>query len=327
MKKSFIAITALILVFIIVVAVVSCNTCNSCNTGTETESETKLSGSATGNQDRGNYTEIGKAKITVDSVNVRRAASGTSEIVAGLYKDDIIDIISTENGWAKIYYVGKHYEGFGYVSTSCIADYPGETESESDKETSGESNKESSNSSTSYDETDSSGNIVFQKVNDTVTVTADSLLNVRKSPDTDAEVVGTIKKGDKYVRVGISESWSKIVYNNAEYYVVSKYVMHTPVAGETVRKATVVPSSLSIRSEIDFQDSSNILGYTYEDSTVTVIFHDENKFNGWARVYYVDKDGVAVEGWSNAKYLKFTTSSTELETESETKGNSDGAVG
>ncbi len=318
MKKSFIAIIALILVVIIVIAVVSCNTCNSCNSEPETESETKLSGSATGNQDKGDYTAIGQGKITVDSVNVRKEASGNANIVAGLYKDDIIDIISEEDGWAKIYYVGKHYTGFGYVSTSCFTDYTAESESESSNETNkgtgteSQTESETKKEATSYDETDSSGNIIFREVKDTVVVTAD-LLYVRKAPSTNAEIAGTITKNDKYDRIGISEYWSKIVYNNAEYYVASECVIHTADVDEEVREATVNAASLTVRAGIDYT-SAEAVGYLEQGNKVTVIFHDANKFNGWARVYYV-KDGEAIEGWLNAKYISIPTTETESSTQ------------
>ncbi len=65
-----------------------------------------------------------------------------------------------------------------------------------------------------------------------------------------------------------------------------------------------------------FFSFAEAVGYLEQGNKVTVIFHDANKFNGWARVYYV-KDGEAIEGWLNAKYLKFSSPSTESESESE----------
>lgn len=319
MKKSFIAIIALVLVVIIIVSVVSCSTCGGCSTPKETETE--LRGSATGNQDIGNYTAIARGKISIDKVNVRKAAGTDSDIVAGLYKGDIIDIISTENGWAKIYYVGEYYQGFGYVSTTCftyLTDDETESKKENETDTKKETEKETSKETSAPiygDETDASGNIVFRTVNDYVVVTSGTtLLNVRSTPDSssDTNIVGKAENGKTYKRVGISEFWSKIVFDNAEYYVSNKYIIHKPATDETVTKASVITDSLNIRSSLDY-NADNQIGQVSKDEDLTVIFYDKNAFNGWARVYY--KNGsTEVEGWVNAKYISIGASS-ETETQ------------
>ncbi len=51
-------------------------------------------------------------------VNVRQAASADSNRLGGLYKGDAVDVISVENGWAKINYNGAT----AYVTSGVLSD-------------------------------------------------------------------------------------------------------------------------------------------------------------------------------------------------------------
>ncbi len=63
----------------------------------------------------------------------------------------------------------------------------------------------------------------FQKVNETVYITG-SGVNVRTQPSVSSQIAATLNQGAALERTGFSESWSRVIYENKECYVSSKYL-------------------------------------------------------------------------------------------------------
>lgn len=76
----------------------------------------------------------------------------------------------------------------------------------------------------------------FTAVDETVYVNVDKL-NVRKTPNTSSEKVAIITKGTELKRVGVSDNWSKVIYENKEVYVASEYVSKEKPVVETTAAA------------------------------------------------------------------------------------------
>lgn len=63
----------------------------------------------------------------------------------------------------------------------------------------------------------------FQKVNETVYITG-SGVNVRTQPSVSSQIAATLNQGAALERTGYSENWSRVIYENKECYVSSKYL-------------------------------------------------------------------------------------------------------
>ena len=66
----------------------------------------------------------------------------------------------------------------------------------------------------------------------TVRVTTTDTVNVRATPDTNGEKLGTAMAGDSFVRLSEENGWSKIQYKDTEAYILSEYL--TTAQGDTV---------------------------------------------------------------------------------------------
>ncbi len=64
---------------------------------------------------------------------------------------------------------------------------------------------------------------VFSAADETVYVTGDDV-NVRASCSTSSDVVATLKKGASVKRTGYSEEWSRVIYQEQERYIASRYL-------------------------------------------------------------------------------------------------------
>ena len=90
----------------------------------------------------------------------------------------------------------------------------------------------------------------MEERNETVYVVAIDL-NVRRQPSMDSEVVTVLQMGDSLLRVGYAESWSRVLYQNQECYVASRYLsFDPPVIPETVRAEETAAAVLADRTEI-----------------------------------------------------------------------------
>ena len=124
--------------------------------------------------------------VTASVLNVRSDSSSTSSIIGSLARGTKVDVVYREsNGW----YMIKFGTKYAYVNGSYLSII-------------------NSNS---------------LPIIQTGKVSA-SKLNVRTSPSTSSEIIGTLKKGDVAEIVSKENGWYKIKYYNSYGYVSASYV-------------------------------------------------------------------------------------------------------
>ncbi len=118
-------------------------------------------------------------------------------------------------------------------------------------------------------------------------------VNVRNSDSTNAEIVGNVTKGTKLKLVEkLVNGWTKVIYNNKECYISSKYledVIDIPqVVEEPIGKVTA-KGSVNVRSGPD--TSYEKIGVLAGGESVEYY----GKENGWVRVKFGGKTGYIKE--------------------------------
>ena len=146
-------------------------------------------------------------------------------------------------------------------------------------------------------ETDADGNpveVTFTDCDELVYVVDAKVLNLRNAPSfNDDALAGTVAYGTELRRIGVGDTWSKVVYNNAEYYVSSKYVSTVkPLDSDTM--FTEVNETVYVTTNAYFRSVPSLADGTIVDSiakgtaiTRTGIAYDtENDPEGlgWSRV-------------------------------------------
>ena len=142
---------------------------------------------------------------TTDVVNVRSSDSVEADKIGKTTKGQVLDLLEERvNGWSKVTFEGKE----GFIKTEFLE--AEETEMQLSTEVSENTKTES------VPEIDNS-TVKKAKLTDNV--------NVRKTPSTDADILGRLKKDDEIEVVEqMNNGWSKINYSGAQAYVKSDYV-------------------------------------------------------------------------------------------------------
>jgi hypothetical protein len=132
---------------------------------------------------------------------------------------------------------------------------------------------------------------------------------------------GSVAHGTELRRIGLSTDeanyWSKVIYEEKEYYVATKYLttLSNPDEGFVDVDKTVVVNektgSLNIRNLPSME--STIIGHAVAGKDIKVIA--ENTTSGWYKVEFKNNEGNTATGYiaSDAKY--FETATTETTTE------------
>lgn len=134
------------------------------------------------------YTNLGIANVE-KNLNIRKESSETASLVGKLPKDAACEILSIEGEWAHI----TSGEVEGYASVTYLF--------------------------TGMDAIKMGRNLI----KNTATVTCDSL-KVRETPDTSAEVITQVPKGEKLDVVEEMGEWVKVALDDQEVYVSAQYV-------------------------------------------------------------------------------------------------------
>lgn len=112
-------------------------------------------------------------------------------------------------------------------------------------------------------------------------VYAISTVNVRTEPNTDCEKIGSLKKGESIIRIGVGDNdWSKVEYNNEIRYIHSSY--------------------LSITKPVEEVQYPLI----YSDETCKITIYKEWFKNAWcyaAHIEFTDYERLSTE-CANGKY-------------------------
>ncbi|MCD8083234.1 MAG: SH3 domain-containing protein, partial [Clostridiales bacterium] len=103
---------------------------------------------------------------------------------------------------------------------------------------------------------------------DTVYVSA-SDVNVREAPDTEAAVVTRLNRGTELARTGFNDSWSRVVYQDAECYISSQYLTTEPIE-ETEAAATA-----SGGTEVGLNSSWTYAEYSKISSGKAILYRSE----------------------------------------------------
>ena len=201
-------------------------------------------------------------EVNTNGLNMRSGAGTSYRVITTLNKGTKVEVISESSGWSKIKYDGR----LGYVYSIYLDDIK-----------------------PSYTNTT------------TKTVNTNSL-NVRSGPSTSNSVVGKLSKGTKVSVISENNGWSKILYNNKECYVSSRYLdsessssdnSNNNSSNSTIKETKEVNTdSLNVRSGPSTSYSK--LGTLSKGTKVEVI----SESNGWSKILYNDK-----EAYVSSQYL------------------------
>ncbi|MRN23375.1 SH3 domain-containing protein, partial [Romboutsia ilealis] len=217
-------------------------------------------------------------EVNTNGLNMRSGAGTSYRVITTLNKGTKVDVISESNGWSKIKYDGR----LGYVYSTYL------------------------------------DNIKPSYTNTTTKIVNTDSLNVRSGPSTSNTIVGKLSKGTKVSVISESNGWSKILYNNKECYVSSRYLnsgssssdnSNNNSSNNTVKETKEVNTdSLNVRSGPSTSHSK--IGTLSKGTKVSVI----SESNGWSKILYNNK-----EAYVSSQYLsKISSGSTGDNTSSNT---------
>ena len=140
--------------------------------------------------DKTKYNTLSKKMYVIENNNVYEKPNKNSNKIGNLFSGEQIYIIGNVGDYSKIVYNNK----IAYA----LSEYLSETES------------------IKY----------YLDQNDIIYINADDVY-LYKTDDEKVENKINVKKLTPLVRVGISDKWSKVVYNDKIYYVLNKYISNS----------------------------------------------------------------------------------------------------
>nr|WP_295675635.1 SH3 domain-containing protein [uncultured Intestinibacter sp.] len=207
--------------------------------------------------------------VNATTLNVRSGPSTTYSIIDTLKQNAKVEVISIEDGWAKI----KHNNEIGYVSAEYLSDKK------------------------------------VEEVTQTKYVNA-TILNVRSGPSTTYSIIDTLKQNDEVKVISIEDGWAKIKHNDEIGYVSAEYLSDKKV--ETIQIKYVNATTLNVRSGPD--TTYEILTTYKYGQEVKVVNISEDK--EWAKIKYNDE-----YAYVSNKYLV-----DKLEADSENNDSNTGSI-
>ena len=274
--------------------------------------------------------------VSVSSLNMRSGPSTSYNIIEVLTKDTQVEVISVEDGWAKIKYNSKT----GYVSNQYLSDKkveevtqikyvnattlnvrsgPSTTYSIIDtlkqnakvEVISIENNwaKIKHNNEIGYVSAEYLSDKKVEEVTQTKYVNA-TILNVRSGPSTTYSIIDTLKQNDEVKVISIEDGWAKIKHNDEIGYVSAQYLSDKKV--ETIQIKYVNATTLNVRSGPD--TTYEILTTYKYGQEVKVVNISEDK--EWAKIKYNDE-----YAYVSNKYLV-----DKLEADSENNDSNTGSI-
>lgn len=214
--------------------------------------------------------------VVTTGLNIRNDASKDGTRIVGNYnKGDVVTILETKNGWGR---TDKGWVLMEYVNTSSTSTNTSNSTSNTDKDKDKDTSTITGNGSTT---------VQFKGI-----VTA-SQLNVRVSPSTDAERVGSLNFGARVAILEKSGNWGR----TKDGWIHLDHVYQDGTTGSKTAKGIVTGSELNIRSgpgtgydsvgSLDYGDRVTIL----EQFTYNKVTWGCTK-NGWISMQYVYVDGT-----------------------------------
>ena len=273
--------------------------------------------------------------VSVSSLNMRSGPSTSYNIIEVLTKDTQVEVISVEDGWAKIKYNSKT----GYVSNQYLSDKKVEEVTQI-KYVNATTLNVRSGPSTTYsiidtlkqnDEVkvisiedgwakikhnDEIGYVSAEYLSDKKVETIQikyvnaTTLNVRSGPSTTYSIIDTLKQNDEVKVISIEDGWAKIKHNDEIGYVSAEYLSDKKV--ETIQIKYVNATTLNVRSGPD--TTYEILTTYKYGQEVKVVNISEDK--EWAKIKYNDE-----YAYVSNKYLV-----DKLEADSENNDSNTGSI-
>ena len=213
---------------------------------------------------------------TTDVVNVRSSDSVEADRLGKTSKGQILELVEEKvNGWSKIIFEGKE----GYIKSEFLV----AEETEMQLSTEVPENAKTESVPEIDNATKKEG-----KLTDTV--------NVRKTPSTDADIVGILTKGTEVeVLEQMNNGWTKISHANGPAYVKSDFIT---ILGELQEEATEEKTETVVTQKAKLTDTVNvrkdssrdadIIGILNKGSEIEVI---EQMSNGWTKINH--PNGIA----------------------------------
>ncbi len=220
----------------------------------------------------------GSATVTADKLRLRAAASTSSAILAAAPKGASITLLGAEeNGWYKVSYKNV----VGYMSAQWLKVTQAYTPAaeEPAEEPAGDA----------AGETDAAKAPEVTSAAAPAPVVTAGTLNVRSAPSTDAERVGTLKKGDEVVISETLDGWYLITAGDLTGYVSAEYIS---LDGTVPEAGMVLASSLNVRTGAG--TSYSRIGSLKIGSTVTVL----GKSGDWYQI-----STGSLTGYVSAQYI------------------------
>lgn len=241
----------------------------------------------------------GKVYNASPNLRVRSGSSLNSSIIGYVVDNTTVAIVGIEGEWYKINY----NNGYGYVHSDYIL-------------VNGSSNGNDGGSNVGGDNTIRKTGYVYDL--------GGYSLRVRKAPNTNSEVLGSLYEGNTVNIIGEEGNWYRISYNNSVAYVSKDYVTLEKVSdnnnsgsidnsqGQVINTRGVVinveGSNLRVRREAS--TDSFVIGYLLNNTIVDI----QEKVGNWYKIVF--KDSI---GYVSADYISLNVEENSGNTEN--KGN------
>lgn len=218
-------------------------------------------------------------KKTTDNLNMRWGPSTSNGIITKIQKGTTVKVISSNNGWDKVYYDGE----VGFCSNSYLV-----TTSTTDN-----SNSESSNTVTSMNK---EGQVTGVASNDT--------LNVRSEANSSSSIITKLANGTKVQVIGqdTKTNWYKIKHNSKTGYVSNKYIK---INGDWNSSTSSITGTRKTTANLNFRTGPSTSYSIIANIPKGTVIDYYSESNGWAKVRYNGKDGYV-----STSYLTTNTSTT-----------------
>ncbi len=236
-----------------------------------------------------NYKTANDRVTAKDVVNLREAASTTSNIVGQLRAGEYLDRIATgNNGWSKLNFGGKTV----YAISSYLTNEQNYVKPP----------------------------VVSQPENDGFTATNDRVtpkesVNLRREPTTKSEIVAEVPNGTVLERVAenSAKDWSRISYNGETVYAVTRYLTtdlsYKPNVTSEENNQNSEMFFFTVSEQVTAKNETNLRSNPAGGNASQVVYLLKNG-------EYIERTGYSNEGWSrviwNGKTLYAVTSYLEV---------------
>ena len=253
--------------------------------------------------------------VSASSLNMRKGPSTSYSVITTLTKGEEVEVISEENGWAKI----NHNSKTGYVSSKYLSDEKPvkitikyvNADSLNVREGAGTSYKilGTYNHGDEVKVVSIDGNWAKIQYKDgyayisnkylsdekpvkvTIKYVKADTLNIREGAGTSYKILGTYKKGQEVKVVSIDGDWAKIQYEDGYAYISNKYLVDKmPTDSENDNKDNNVVGDVIINENLNYSFDA-MVDYEYKLSQ-----------QGYNRI----KANLSTNNQNSTKYLQAT---------------------